>query len=71
MGGMMADKKTMKGKVFDFNSIDISDYINELYRVLKPNSHCYIFSNQKNIYHFMDVINNHSKFKWFKNLIWP
>lgn len=70
MGGMMADKKTMKGKVFDFNSIDISDYINELYRVLKPNSHCYIFSNQKNIYHFMDVINNHSKFKWFKNLIW-
>lgn len=70
MGGMMATKKTMKGKVFDFNNLDISEYINKLYRVLKPNSHCYIFCNQKNIYHFMDVINNQSKFKWFKNLIW-
>lgn len=66
----MATKKTMKGKVFNFNNLDISEYINELYRVLKPNSHCYIFCNQKNIYHFMDIINNQSKFKWFKNLIW-
>lgn len=70
MGGMMADKKTMKGKVFKFNDLDISNYLGEFYRVLKPNSHCYIFCNQKNIYHFMDVVNNQSKFKWFKNLIW-
>lgn len=70
MGGMMKDKKTMKGKIFDFNDLNISDYINEFYRILKPNAHCYIFCNQKNLFQFMEVINRHSKFKWFKNLIW-
>lgn len=70
MGGVMAKKEFMKGKLFAADDLDIADYINELYRVLKPQSHCYIFCNQKNILHFMEIVNNFSDFKWFKNLIW-
>lgn len=70
MGGIIKDPINMKGRVFNFNDVEIEDYINEFYRILKPNHHCYIFCNQKNIYHFLKVINEETSFKWFKNLIW-
>lgn len=38
-----------KGKVFNHNDIKITEYIGEVYRVLKEGSHCYLFSNWNNI----------------------
>lgn len=68
-GGMFQKKIVNKGKVFNENSIDIQDWIDEFYRVLKNDTHCYIMTNNKNIYHYLDVINK-SKFHYVKNLIW-
>ena len=68
-GGMFQKKEVNNGKVFANNDIDISDWIEDLYRILKPNSHCYIMTNNKNIYHYLDVIDK-TKFHYIKNLIW-
>ena len=48
-GGMFQKKKVNKGDVFDNNNVDITDWIDELYRILKPRGHCYIMTNNKNI----------------------
>ena len=69
-GGMFQKKEVNSGKVFKNNDIDISDWINDIYRILKPQSHCYIMTNNKNIYHYLDIINNKSEFNYIKNLIW-
>lgn len=68
-GGMFQKKEVNNGKVFVNNDIDISDWIDELYRILKPASHCYIMTNNKNIYYYLDIINK-TKFHYIKNLIW-
>jgi len=56
-------------KIFEHNDIDIKDYIDELYRVLKEWTHCYIMVNNKNLTHFL----NESQRAWFglhQVLIW-
>lgn len=68
-GGMAQDKQFMKGKVFAENDIEIEQWLPELYRVLKPMGHAYIMTNNKNIGHYLDVIDK-SKFHFTKNLIW-
>ncbi len=37
------------GKIFKHNDIDITEYIGEVYRILKEKSHCYLFSNWSNL----------------------
>ena len=37
------------GKMFDNNDIEFSDWLPEIYRVLKPNTHCYIMINGRNL----------------------
>ncbi|MEG1506037.1 MAG: site-specific DNA-methyltransferase [Bacilli bacterium] len=37
------------GKLFDFNSIKFSDWLPDVYRVLKPKAHCYIMINARNL----------------------
>lgn len=37
------------GKLFDYNDIEFSDWLPEVYRVLKNNSHCYIMINARNL----------------------
>ena len=69
MSGYWAEEESLKGKVFQYNSIDIAEYIEELYRVLKDGTHCYIMCNNLNLPHFIKVINE-SKFKFIKCLIW-
>lgn len=69
MSGYWANKKTLEGKVFTHNDIDIEDYIGEFYRILKDGTHCYIMCNQLNLPHFIDIINK-SKFSFIKCLIW-
>lgn len=69
MGGYWIDKQTKKGKIFKSNDIDISEYIDELYRVLKDRTHCYLMCNDYNLMHFFDVVKQ-SAFHFTKCLIW-
>lgn len=68
-GGMFQKKKVNSGKVFDNNEIDIKEWIPKFYDKLKDISHCYIMTNNKNITHYLNVVEN-SKFHFIKNLIW-
>ena len=69
MSGYWTEDRTLKGKIFAHNDIDIKDYIGEFYRILKADSHCYIMCNNLNLPHFFDVISN-SEFKFIKLLAW-
>ena len=68
-GGMFQKKVVNSGSIFKYNTVTIDDYIEEFYRILKPSSHCYIMTNNKNIYQFLKSINE-SDFHFIKNLIW-
>ena len=69
MSGYWTTEVAKRGKVFEHNDIEIEDYLPELYRVLKPETHCYIMCNNLNLPHFFDVISK-SKFHFVKLLVW-
>ena len=76
-GGMFQKKEVNTGKVFENNDLEIEDWLPLLYNVLKPQSHCYIMTNNKNITHYLKVIDEmyfnddkKQKFHFIKNLIW-
>ena len=46
--------KKNDGKIFKHNDIDVKDYAAEMYRVLKPQTHCYIFTNMMNLFKIRD-----------------
>lgn len=69
MGGFMAEKSSMNGRIFKSNNIEIEDYLPDLYRVLKDGTHCYLMCNNINLPHFLDVISK-SDFHFIKCLIW-
>lgn len=68
-GGMFQKNIVNTGGVFKHNTIDIEEYIEELYRILKPSGHCYIMTNNKNISKFLKIISK-TQFHFIKNLIW-
>ena len=68
-GGILKDKLNMKGMVFEHNSIKFSEWLPELYRVLKERSHAYIMTNNKNLKDMLIEIEN-VNFEIFKTLIW-
>ena len=51
------------------NDIKISDWIPEVYRVLKPNSHCYIFTNALNLKDML-IETEKAGFKLHNLLVW-
>ena len=51
-GGMLQKDIVKKGKIFQNNEIDIIDWLPLLWDLLKNGSHCYIMTNNKNIYHY-------------------
>ena len=72
IGGICGNNKNKfisNGKVFKYNNIKSIDWFNELYRVLKNGSHCYIMCNDK---HMQEYLNNAEKvgFKEVNILIW-
>ena len=67
-GGMFQKKEVNNGKVFKVNDLEIEDWLPEFYRVLKDSTHCYIMTNNKNITHYLSVIDS-SLFHFVKNLI--
>lgn len=68
-GGILKEELNMKGKVFEHNDLDISEWISKLYEVLKESGHCYIMTNNKNLSHYLNEIKK-AKFNIFKILIW-
>ena len=56
-------------KIFKYNDIHISDYIFELYRVLKEDSHLYLMVNTLNLHDFLKWIKK-AKFKIHNLLVW-
>lgn len=68
-GGMLAKKLSMKGDIFEHNSIDIEDWLCECYRVLKDGTHCYIMTNNLNLPHYLEVIGK-SDFHFVRLLVW-
>ena len=69
MGGYWTKKKALSGKIFNYNDIDIAEYLSEFFRVLKDDAHCYIMCNHLNLPHFFEVIGK-SEFKFIKLLVW-
>ena len=68
-GGMLADKLSMKGKIFKNNDIEIEQWLPLLYKVLKNGTHCYIMTNNRNLMHYLDVIGD-SDFHFVRLLVW-
>lgn len=68
-GGMLKKDIVRKGQVFKENNLEIEDWLPRFYDILNDKSHCYIMTNNKNILHYLKVINE-SKFHFVKCLIW-
>lgn len=49
--GMSVDhiEHARQGKIFEHNDIEFSEWLPEVYRVLKNNTHCYIMVNPRNL----------------------
>lgn len=73
LGGIFKTKvgedKKLNGKLFEHNEVDVNDYAGELYRVLKPDSHCYIMTNDRNLQNFLNVFIDVG-FHFTKLIIW-
>lgn len=63
------EDKKLNGKLFVHNEVNVNDYAGELYRVLKPDNHCYIMTNDVNLQNFINVFTNVG-FHFTKLLIW-
>ena len=68
-GGMLQKEINKKGKVFEHNNIDCTEYAPEFYRVLKDGSHCYVMTNHINLIKMLNVFTDFG-FHFIKSLIW-
>ena len=68
-GSMFQKEIVKKGQVFENNCVEIEDYAKELYRILKPESHCYVMTNNFNIIKFLNALVG-AGFHFTKNIIW-
>lgn len=64
--------KANDGKIFKHNAVKVSDWLPELYRVLKPGRDCYVMTNNKNLFDFMAEAKKagfkfHNLLRWEKN----
>lgn len=48
-GGMLLGEQAKTGMLFEHNEIEFSDWLPDLYRVLKQNTHCYVMVNARNL----------------------
>ena len=68
-GGMLQKEINKRGRVFEHNDIDCSEYAPEFYRVLKDGSHCYVMTNHINLIKMLNVFTD-CGFHFIKSLIW-
>ena len=57
------------GKIFEHNNIKICDWMKEIYRVLKNDTHCYVMTNALNMYEMMTEAKKVG-FKLHNILVW-
>lgn len=57
------------GKIFDYNDIAFDEWIPEIYRVLKEDTHCYIMTNVINMEELLKICRE-SGFKLHNILVW-
>lgn len=69
MGGYWKEPIAKKGNIFNYNSIEFSEYIPEFYRVLKESTILYIMCNNSNLQNLLNV-GTQSGFNFVKCLIW-
>ena len=62
-------KNAKSGKLFDNNDISFDEWLPDLYRVLKPNSHCYIMINARNLKE-LQIEAEKVGFKFVNLLVW-
>lgn len=68
--GILGSKQFLSGNGgFELNDIEFSLWLPQVYRVLKPDSHCYIMSNNKCLHSLLDALRD-SEFRICKTLIW-
>lgn len=60
---------TKKGKLFEHNDIEFAEWLPDIYRVLKPNSHCYIMINPRNIKELQQEAEN-AGFTFQNMIVW-
>lgn len=58
-----------KGKIFKHNDIEFSEWLPELYRTLKDDSHCYIMINGRNLKE-LQIVAEKVGFKYLNLLVW-
>lgn len=68
-GGMFKKDIFNTGKVFTHNSIEPNEYLPELYRVLKQNTHCYVMTNHVNLVQIITEARA-CGFHFIKSLVW-
>lgn len=49
-------KNAKNGKLFDYNDIKFSEWLPEIYRILKDGTHCYLFINTKNLFDLWESV---------------
>ena len=62
-------EKELNSKLFQHNEVEVTDYASELFRVLKPDNHCYIMTNDFNLINFLNVFTDVG-FHFTKLIIW-
>ena len=68
-GGIMLEDNMRKGRVFKENSITIEEWLPKVYELLKDSGHCYIMTNNRNLFKYLKVIDD-SDFHLIKTLVW-
>ena len=60
---------TKNGKLFKHNDIEFSEWLPEVYRVLKPNTHCYVMINPRNLKVLQQAAEN-AGFDYQQLIVW-
>lgn len=64
-----ASELLLKGKIFKYNDIKFSEWLPEVYRVLKPNTHAYIMINPRNLKELWEEAEK-AGFQYQQLLVW-
>lgn len=67
--GIFAKKEARAGKVFEYNEIQFKEWLPDVFRVLKDQSHCYIMINSRNLCNLQNECEKVG-FKFQNLLIW-
>ena len=68
-GGLVRSELGKQGKIFEHNDVPITEFVPELYRILKEGCHCYIMTNHVNLQEMINVATD-CGFHFIKCLIW-